>query len=96
MIESNNSATMEQVAKLAGVSIGTVDRVVHNRSGVSEKTKRKVYEVIEQIGYKTNIYASILSRRKSYRIIAVIPYFQIGSYWELVYKVISKATKEAN
>lgn len=95
MTEQNGNVTMEQVAKLAGVSIGTVDRVIHNRTGVSEKTKEKVYAIIEQIGYKTNIYASVLSRKKSYCIIAVIPYFQIGSYWELVYNGITRAAREA-
>lgn len=95
MIEQNGCVTMEQVAKIAKVSIGTVDRVVHNRKGVSEKTRRKVYGVIEEIGYKTNIYASILSRKKGYCIVAVIPYFQTGSYWELVYNGITTAAEEA-
>ena len=60
MIESDKTATMEQVARAAGVSIGTVDRVLHNREGVSEKTRKKVFDVINEIGYKPNIYASIL------------------------------------
>lgn len=46
MIESDKTATMEQVARAAGVSIGTVDRVLHNREGVSEKTRKKVFDVI--------------------------------------------------
>ena len=75
MIESDKTATMEQVAQAAGVSIGTVDRVLHNREGVSEKTREKVFKVINEIGYKPNIYASILSRRKEFTIVAIIPYF---------------------
>ena len=51
MIESDKTATMEQVARAAGVSIGTVDRVLHNREGVSEKTRKKVFDVINEIGY---------------------------------------------
>lgn len=95
MIEQNECVTMEQVAQMAKVSIGTVDRVLHNRKGVSEKTRRKVFDVIEEIGYKTNIYASILSRKKGYCIVVVIPYFQPGSYWELVYNGITRAASEA-
>ena len=34
--------TLTEIAKLAGVSAGTVDRVLHNRKGVSEKTKIKI------------------------------------------------------
>ena len=33
---------VKEIAKLAGVSIATVDRVIHNRKGVSEKTKDKI------------------------------------------------------
>ncbi|SEA24953.1 transcriptional regulator, LacI family [Alistipes timonensis JC136] len=95
MIESERTATMEQVAQAAGVSIGTVDRVLHNREGVSEKTRKKVFKVINEIGYKPNIYASILSRRKDFSIVAIIPYFQTGEYWELVYSGITRAVKQS-
>ena len=95
MIESDKTATMEQVAQAAGVSIGTVDRVLHNREGVSEKTREKVFKVINEIGYKPNIYASILSRRKEFTIVAIIPYFQTGEYWELVYNGITRAVKQS-
>lgn len=94
-MESDKTATMEQVAQAAGVSIGTVDRVVHNREGVSEKTRRKVFKVIDEIGYKTNIYASILSRKKAFCIVAIIPYFQTGEYWELVNNGITRAVRES-
>ena len=94
MIESDKTATMEQVARAAGVSIGTVDRVLHHREGVSEKTRKKVFDVINEIGYKPNIYASILSRRKDFTIVAIIPYFQTGEYWELVYNGITRAVKQ--
>lgn len=94
-MEQERTATMEQVAQAAGVSIGTVDRVVHNREGVSDKTRRKVYKVIEDIGYKPNIYASILSRKKAFCIVAIIPYFQTGEYWELVNNGITRAVRES-
>lgn len=77
------------------MSIGTVDRVLHHREGVSEKTRKKVFDVINEIGYKPNIYASILSRRKDFTIVAIIPYFQTGEYWELVYNGITRAVKQS-
>lgn len=94
MVELDKTATMEQVAEAAGVSIGTVDRVVHNREGVSEKTRAKVYKVINEIGYKPNIYASILSRKKAFCIVTIIPYFQTGEYWELAYRGITRAVRQ--
>lgn len=86
--------TMREVASLAEVSIGTVDRVIHGRGGVSEKKRKKVCDAIEQLGYKTNVHASVLSRKQRFSIIVVIPYFQPGSYWELVYNGVMKAAAE--
>lgn len=91
MSANTKYATMEDVAKLSGVSKGTVDRVLHNRGDVSEKTRCEVLKVIEEIGYKPNIFASILSMKKNHRILAIIPYFQKGEYWEMVYDGIMMA-----
>jgi len=83
--------TIKDVAALSNVSKGTVDRVIHNRGDVSEDTRIKVLDVIESLGYKPNIYASILSSKKSYTIVVVIPNFQKGEYWQLVYDGVMKA-----
>ena len=45
------------VAKLSGVSIATVSRVVNGSTKVSEKTRRKVLDVMEQCGYTPNVFA---------------------------------------
>ena len=44
-------ATIKQIAKLAGVSIGTVDRVLHERGGLDPNTKARVQAAIEELGY---------------------------------------------
>lgn len=96
MIMSNSTkyATMDDVARLSGVSKGTVDRVVHKRGDVSEKTRENVLRIIKEVGYEPNIHASMLSHRKAHTIIAVIPYFQTGDYWELIYKGIMMANND--
>ncbi len=94
MLKEKPKATMEDVAAAAGVSIGTVDRVVHDRAEVSEKTRKKVLTVIDEIGYKPNIYASILSQKRQNTIIVIIPYFQKGEFWELVQTGVDRATEE--
>lgn len=94
MSANEKYATMDDVARLSGVSKGTVDRVLHDRGDVSEKTKQKVLGVIKKIGYKPNIFASILSMKKNHRIVAVIPYFQKGEYWEMVYDGIMMAESQ--
>ena len=61
MIKGGNKVTINDVAKAAGVSKGTVDRVLHNRGEVSRKSKEKVLKVIEELGFKPNLYASLLA-----------------------------------
>lgn len=45
------------ISKLAGVSIATVSRVLNGNKKVSEKTKKKVLDIIEQQGYTPNVFA---------------------------------------
>lgn len=64
---------VKEIARLAGVSIGTVDRVIHNRAGVSQATKDKVNRIIGKLNYQPNILASRLASRKKYLIAILIP-----------------------
>lgn len=96
MEKSGKKITITDVATMAGVSKGTVDRVVHNRGEVSQHSKIKVLEVIEKIGYRPNLYASMLASKKHYRVVCLIPEFRCGEYWELVYRGISRATDKAS
>ncbi len=94
MGENQKRATVKDVARIAGVSIGTVDRVLHDRGEVSQKSKERVLKVIEEIGYKPNIYASMLASNKEYHIYCLIPQMQEGEYWGLARNGISRAEKE--
>ena len=55
-----NSKSIYDIAKQAGVSIATVSRVVNKSPKVSEKTKQKVLEAIEQMDYTPKVYAKKL------------------------------------
>ncbi|MCG9793105.1 substrate-binding domain-containing protein [Flavobacterium algicola] len=86
---------IKDVAKAANVALATVDRVIHNRAGVSIKTKEKVLKVIEKMGYKPNIMASNLSKSKKTIIGVLIPDISESSgYWEFPLQGIIKAQKE--
>lgn len=54
------SITVKQIAELAGVSRGTVDRALKGRSGVNEKTKEKILEIAKQYDYKPNLIGKAL------------------------------------
>ena len=56
---------IKDVAELAGVSVGTVDRVLHNRPNVSAKARERVEKALKEQNYQPNAYASALAYNKS-------------------------------
>lgn len=80
-MEVGKNIRIKDIAKLAGVSVGTVDRVLHNRGKVSEYALKKVTDVMNQIDYKPNLIARTLGSNKSYRISALIPDPTVDPYW---------------
>jgi len=88
---------IKKIAKLANVSIGTVDRVLHKRSGVSKETEEKVLKIIEEIGYTKNTTASRLklASLKKIKFAVLIPETKRKwSYWKLPKKGMVKAVEE--
>ncbi|MCR5549217.1 MAG: substrate-binding domain-containing protein [Bacteroidales bacterium] len=82
----NRKITIIDVAKRAGVSKGTVDRVVHNRGEVSKKSEAKVRRAIEELHYEPNLYASVLAMKTDYVIACLLPEFSEGEYWEKIWR----------
>lgn len=72
---------IKDIAQLSGVSVGTVDRVLHNRGRVSDQALKKVLTVLDQIDYKPNVIARTLGSNKTYRIAALIPDPGQDPYW---------------
>ncbi|MCE4957346.1 LacI family DNA-binding transcriptional regulator [Macrococcoides caseolyticum] len=65
--------TVKDVAKKAGVATSTVSRVVNNHPSISEKTKKKVQKVMDELGYVPNIAARNLGKRTSNAIGIILP-----------------------
>mgnify|MGYP000510094724 CR=1 FL=1 len=65
--------TVNDLAKAAGVSLATVDRVLNARPGVREQTIRRVNEAIERIGYVRDVTAANLARQRRYKFAFVLP-----------------------
>ena len=72
---------IKDIARLADVSVGTVDRVIHGRSGVSEASKKRVEEILKQLDYQPNMYASALASNKKYLFVCLLPQHKEGDYW---------------
>lgn len=65
--------TVIDIAREAGVSLATVDRVLNARPGVREKTIRAVNEAIVKLGYVRDLTAANLARGRSYRVAVLLP-----------------------
>jgi LacI family transcriptional regulator len=85
---------IKDIATMAGVSAGTVDRVLHNRGRVSEEALKKVKKTLKKIDYQPNLIARSLASKKACRIMTLIPSFVSGEYWSEVSKGIDKAEQE--
>ncbi len=72
---------IKDIAKKAGVSTGTVDRVLHNRGKVSEEALIRVKAILNEIDYKPNLIARSLGSNKSYYIAAIVPAQDDDAYW---------------
>ena len=82
---------IKDIAAMAGVSVGTVDRVIHGRSGVSAESKLRVEKIREQLNYQPNMYASALASNKKYRFACLLPQHEDGEYWSDVERGIQQA-----
>lgn len=76
---------IKEIARLAGVSIGTVDRALHNRGRVACDTKRRVEEIARQIGYKPNLMARSLARKSRTTVAILVPDPVQDEYWQQVW-----------
>lgn len=85
---------IKDIARLAGVSEGTVDRVLHKRGDVSVKSSEAVNKVLEEINYTPNLLARSLASKKTYRFIYLIPFHNEGDYWSTVEKGFEMAMNE--
>jgi len=71
--ETDTARTLRDIARQAGVSLATVDRVLHNRPGVRPETVRRVKEAIEQNAFRPRAAAAELARGRAWRFAFVMP-----------------------
>lgn len=73
MMNTDDTVTIYDVAREAGVSMATVSRVVNGNKNVKENTRKKVLEVIERLDYRPNAVARGLASKKTTTVGVVIP-----------------------
>lgn len=86
---------IREIARRARVSIATVDRVLHKRTGVSAKTRDKINKIITALDYQPNLMARSLASGKVIRLTTLIPKsFEESSFWVAPLTGIEQAETE--
>lgn len=79
---------------MADVSEGTVDRIIHNRGQVSQANIDKVNAIINEYGYKKNIFASNLAFNKKFTFAVLLPKSDGIEFWKMPLEGIKRAEKD--
>lgn len=87
-------ATIVDVAGLAGVTPTTVSRVINNRGYISEKTKKRVHEAMDELGYQPNEIARSLTKQKSNTIGVIVPHISHPYFAKLISNLENEAAKK--
>lgn len=95
-MKSKSNIRIIDIARMANVSVGTVDRILHKRGHVSEDKRQRVEKILNEINYQPNMVARFLASNKTYTFATITPSYSAGSYWELACHGIEKAGNELN
>ncbi len=87
-------ATIKEIAALAGVSRGTVDRVLNNRGSVNPATAQKIQEIANRLDYKPNRAGLVLAAQKKRLKLGVILFSPDNPFFQDVLKGVSAKTEE--
>lgn len=88
--------TMKDIATAAGVSVGTVDRALHNRGRIAPEVKQRILFIAEQLNYQKNMAASSLATREKKYKIAVVLHVQQNDFYTDIISGITRAEREIN
>lgn len=86
-------ATIKDVAREAGLTVGTVSRVLNNRGYISQATRDKVYEVMKQLNYQPNEVARSLSKQKTNTVGVIVPHI-VHPYFAKLISNLERAASE--
>lgn len=89
---STEKIRIKDIAERAGVSVGTVDRVLHERPNVSPTAREKVEKALAEMDYQPNVYASALAYNKDYTFCCVIPMHESEAYWDEIEEGVKACT----
>ena len=85
---------IKDIAEIANVSVGTVDRVIHKRGEVSAGTRQRIEQLLEQFNYKPHIAARSLALKREIHLAIMMPEaVSDHSFWEMPRQGIRQAVE---
>ncbi len=87
------AVTIYDVAKKAGVGIGTVSRAINNSPRISSQTKAKVDKTIQELKYQPHALAQGLARKRTNMVAIIVPVFTGYFYLELLKGIQQEMSK---
>ena len=88
------AVTAQQIAELAGVSRGTVDRALHNRGRVNPEVAAKIHKIAAELGYKPNLIGQALVKsRREFKLGAILQSTETPTM-QIVRAGVQRATEE--
>lgn len=89
------AVTIKQIAELAGVSTGTVDRALHDRGRVDAKVASRIKKIAEELNYRPNIVAQTLSvHRRKLSVSVILHVNKTNDYFSQVLQGIHHCMEE--
>ncbi len=86
---------IKDIAEIAHVSVGTVDRVIHNRGEVSEATRERVLKLLKEHNYTPDLHASTLAWKRNIHLAVLMPGpVNEHVFWKMPQQGIEDALKE--
>lgn len=92
MITKNRENTYTTLAEIAGVSTKTVSRYFSNPDIISEKTKKKIVDAIDEIDFVENKVAKSLAKGDSEYIGIIVPTLELSFFSDILNRIINQAT----
>jgi LacI family sucrose operon transcriptional repressor len=85
--------TLKEVAKEAGLTVGTVSRVLNNRGYISEDARKKVYSAMKKLNYHPNEVARSLQGKNTNTIGLIVPHIRHPYFAEMISNIENQAYK---
>src|SRR6476659_10227555 len=93
-MSATKEVTIYDLAKKLNISPATVSRALKNHPGISKKTKKKIFDLVDEMGYRSNNFARNLRTQKTETIGVIVPRLNSNFMSSVIAGIESVANKE--